>query len=215
MMTKLKESEVENKEETAPYDQMQLSEALSISRTFLKMIELNKKRLRSDKVLTMNFLFEEACKLEKIMLRDTAIRSDICERHRLRVEELYIEMKHSMPSTLTKELRKIIDHQNYLGLTSIISKLIRSFLNSHLQPLLQEREQLRTIVQKPNSNKDEKEEMFKKIKEITKTLEKSWYSNEFLYREFYISELSKFRGSNILPAQPFPDYLSLANLQIS
>jgi hypothetical protein len=60
-----------------------------------------------------------------------------------------------------------------------------------------------------------KDEIFKKIGEITKTLEKRWYSNEFLYREYYISELSKIRGSDILPAQPFTDYLSLATLQIS
>jgi hypothetical protein len=34
-----------------------------------------------------------------------------------------------MPSPLTQELKRIIEHQNYLGLTNIISKLIRSFLN--------------------------------------------------------------------------------------
>jgi hypothetical protein len=37
-----------------------------------------------------------------------------------------------MPSPLTQELKKIIEHQNYLGLTYIISKLIRSFLNFQL-----------------------------------------------------------------------------------
>jgi hypothetical protein len=46
-------------------------------------------------------------------------------------------------------------------------------------------------------------------------LEKSWYSNEFLYREYYISELSKVRGSDRPPSEPFTDYLSLASLQIS
>jgi hypothetical protein len=46
-------------------------------------------------------------------------------------------------------------------------------------------------------------------------LEKRWYSNEFLYREYYISELSQLRGSERPPVQPFTDYLSLANLQIS
>jgi hypothetical protein len=57
--------------------------------------------------------------------------------------------------------------------------------------------------------------MFRKIGEITKTLEKRWYSNEFLYREYYISELSKLRASERKPAQPFSDFLSLATLQIS
>jgi hypothetical protein len=47
---------------------------------------------------------------------------------------------------------------------------------------------------------DAKDEIFKKIEEITKTLEKRWYSNEFLYREYYISELSKLRGIDIIPA---------------
>ena len=64
-------------------------------------------------------------------------------------------------------------------------------------------------------NSDTKDEYLKKIGEITKTLEKRWYSNEFLYREYYISELSKIRGSERLPSQPFTDYLSLASLQIS
>ena len=59
---------------------------------------------------------------------------------------------------------------------------------------------------------DEKDEIFKKIKEITKTLEKRWYSNEFLYREYYISEHSKLRGSENPPAQTFNNFLSLANL---
>jgi hypothetical protein len=80
----------------------------------------------------MNVLFEEACRLDKIMIRDTSLKSDKCEEYRLRVEHLYQEMKQTMPSPLTQELRKIIDHQNYLGLTYIISKLIRSFLNLNL-----------------------------------------------------------------------------------
>jgi hypothetical protein len=124
-------------------------------------------------------------------------------------------MKQSLPGPLTEELRKIIDHQNYLGLTSIISKLIRSFLNFDLQPLLKEREDLRTKVQQADLKSDAKDVIFKQIAEITKTLEKRWYSNEFLYREFYISEYSKLRGIENLPVQPFTDYLSLANLQIS
>jgi hypothetical protein len=57
--------------------------------------------------------------------------------------------------------------------------------------------------------------MFKKIGDITKSLEKRWYSNEFLYREYYISDLSQLRGSVKLPALPSTDYLSLASLQIS
>ena len=46
---------------------------------------------------------------------------------------------------------------------------------------------------------DAKDDIFKKIAEITKTLEKRWYSNEFLYREFYISEHSKLRGCENIP----------------
>jgi hypothetical protein len=42
-----------------------------------------------------------------------------------------------------------------------------------------------------------------------------WYSNEFLYRESYISELSKLRSSDTLAEQPFSYYLSLVTLQIS
>jgi hypothetical protein len=37
----------------------------------------------------MNFLFEEACRLEKIMIRDTTLKGEACEQYRLRVEELF------------------------------------------------------------------------------------------------------------------------------
>ena len=120
-----------------------------------------------------------------------------------------------MPGQLTEELRKIIDHQNYIGLTSIISKFIRSFLNLHLKPLLQEREVLRTESHKLKANDSVKDEILQKIENITKTVEQRYYSNEFLYREYYISELSKFKGSEKPPSQSFNDYLSLCNLQIS
>ena len=72
---------------------MQSPEALDITRTFLRMIEENKECLRSDKVLTLNVLFEEACRLEKIMIRDTSLKSDICEVYRQKVEKLYEKMK--------------------------------------------------------------------------------------------------------------------------
>jgi hypothetical protein len=74
------------------------------------MIDKNKEQLRSDKVLTMNFLFEEACHLEKIMIRDTTLTGEVCEQHRLRVEELFKKMKISVLSPLTQELKKIIEH---------------------------------------------------------------------------------------------------------
>jgi hypothetical protein len=61
----------------------------------------------------------------------------------------------------------------------------------------------------------EKDEMLKEIADISKTVEQRYYSNEFLYREFYISELSQLKGSDKLPSQSFIDYLSLCNLQIS
>jgi hypothetical protein len=68
-------------------------------------------------------------------------------------------MRQSMPSQLTEELRKIIDHQNYLGLTSIISKFIRSFLNFSLNPILLDREKLRIEFQKLKHYDTVKDEM--------------------------------------------------------
>ena len=59
------EAEEEKVEERSLNDKMQLSKALDITRTFLRMINENKDHLRSDKVLTMNVLFEEACDLDK------------------------------------------------------------------------------------------------------------------------------------------------------
>jgi hypothetical protein len=101
-------------------------------RTFLRLVDDNKEGLHSEKFLTMNALFEEACRLEKVLMRDTSLKSEEVEKYRLRIEGLYRKMKESKPSPLTKELLKIIDHQNYLGVTSIISKLIKSFLNYHI-----------------------------------------------------------------------------------
>jgi hypothetical protein len=70
-----------------------LTEALKITRSFLKTIDQNKEHLRSEKILTMNALFEEACRLDKIMMRDTSLNSDICEQHRISVDLLYKKMK--------------------------------------------------------------------------------------------------------------------------
>ena len=80
------ESEEEKVEERSLIDKMQLSKALDITRTFLRMIDENKDRLRSDKVLTMNVLFEEACRLDKIMIREKSIKTEVCEQYRVRVE---------------------------------------------------------------------------------------------------------------------------------
>jgi hypothetical protein len=131
---------------------MQLSEALDITGNYMRMIDENKERLRSAKVLPMNVLFEEACRLERIMIRDTNLTEDVFEQHSQRVEQLYQQMKESMPSPLTQELRKIVNHRNYIGLASIISKLTRSVVNSHLQPILKEREELGIRVLLPDLN---------------------------------------------------------------
>ena len=56
-------------------------------------------------------------------------------------------MRQSNPSQFTEEIRKIVDQQNYLGLTSVISKFIRSLLSHHHQPLLVEKEKLRSEIQ--------------------------------------------------------------------
>jgi thiamine kinase-like enzyme len=115
---------------------MQLKEGLAIIRSFMELIDANKENLRSDKVLKMNVIFEEACRLEKKLLRDTSLTRETTEECRQRVAHLYKEMRESEPSQLTEEIRKIVDHKNYLGLTSIISKFVRSLLNLHLTPLL-------------------------------------------------------------------------------
>ena len=80
------EAEEEKVEERSLNDKMQLSKALDITRTFLRMINENKDHLRSDKVLTMNVLFEEACRLDKIMIREKSIKTEVCEQYRVRVE---------------------------------------------------------------------------------------------------------------------------------
>ena len=48
----------------------------------MKLIDDNKENLRSDKVLKMNILFEEACRLEKKLLRDTSLKRETSEEYR-------------------------------------------------------------------------------------------------------------------------------------
>jgi hypothetical protein len=74
-----------------------------------------------------------------------------------------MEMGQSKPSQFTEEIRKIVDQQNYLGLTSVISKFIRSLLNLHLQPLLVEREKLRSEIQNLKADDTGKDEMLQKV----------------------------------------------------
>lgn len=80
------EAEEEILEDRGYDDEMQLSDGLTITKTFLRMIDENKECLRSDKVLTMNVLFEKACSLEKKMVRDTSLKSEKCEKYRLKIE---------------------------------------------------------------------------------------------------------------------------------
>ena len=80
---------------------MQLREGLAITRNYMKLIDENKENLRSDKVLPMNVLYEEACLLENKLRRDTSLNLETCEEYRLRVDKLYEAMRHSMPSLLT------------------------------------------------------------------------------------------------------------------
>jgi hypothetical protein len=51
----------------------------------MELIDANKENLRSEKVLKMNVLFEEACQLEKRLLRDTSLRRETTEEYRERV----------------------------------------------------------------------------------------------------------------------------------
>ena len=68
---------------------------------FIEMIKKNKDKLKSEEVLTMNVLYEEACRLEKKMLRDTNLSGEKCEEFRLKVEDLYSKMRDKKPSPLT------------------------------------------------------------------------------------------------------------------
>jgi hypothetical protein len=75
------------------------------------MIDQNKDNLRSGQVLTMNALYEEACRIEKRMICDTSLsKGEKCEELRVRVEYLYGEMLKAEPSQMTQELQKIINH---------------------------------------------------------------------------------------------------------
>jgi hypothetical protein len=64
---------------------MQIKESLAIIRSFMELIDTNKENLRTEKVLKMNVLFEEACRLEKRLLRDTSLTTETTEKYRKRV----------------------------------------------------------------------------------------------------------------------------------
>jgi hypothetical protein len=51
----------------------------------MKIIDDNKEHLRSDKILKMNVLFEEACCLENKLLRDASLKRETTEEYRQRV----------------------------------------------------------------------------------------------------------------------------------
>ena len=72
---------------------MQLREGLAIIRNFMKLIDENKENLRSHKVLPMNVLFEEACRLENKLRKDTSVKWETCEEYRIRVETLFKAMR--------------------------------------------------------------------------------------------------------------------------
>jgi hypothetical protein len=67
---------------------MQLREGLAIINNFMKLIDENKENLRSDKVLPMNTFFDEACRLEKKLVRDTSLNWETCEEYRILVDKL-------------------------------------------------------------------------------------------------------------------------------
>lgn len=52
----------------------------------------------------MNVLFEEACRLEKSMRKDTQLMNEECENMRLVIEKLFLKMKESNPSLMTQQL---------------------------------------------------------------------------------------------------------------
>ena len=64
---------------------MQMKEGLIIIRNIMNLINENKDHLRSVKILKMNVLFEEACRLEKKLLRDISLKRETSEEYRLRV----------------------------------------------------------------------------------------------------------------------------------
>jgi hypothetical protein len=69
-----------------------LTESLDIIRSFLSQIEAHKDQLRTGTVLPLNALFEEACRLEKSMSKDKQLKNDECEKMRIDIERLFLQM---------------------------------------------------------------------------------------------------------------------------
>ena len=76
-------------------------------------------------------------------------------------------MKNSKPSHMTKQLDEILNHKNYLGLTSIISKLVKCFLSAQMKPLLTRRIELRAKQQKEDLKDNEKEQITRQVIDLT------------------------------------------------
>lgn len=51
----------------------------------MKAIERNKAELHSERVLTMNVLYKEACSLEKILVHEVNLPGNKCEEYRVQV----------------------------------------------------------------------------------------------------------------------------------
>jgi len=49
---------------------------------------------------------------------------------------------------------------------------------------------------------------------LSDKIDLKWYSNEFLYREFYIYERVLIKDSKKVGVIPYENYLSLVNLQL-
>lgn len=56
--------------------------------------------------------------------------------------------------------------------------------------------------------------MLTEIKKLSDKIDLKWYSNEFLYREFYIYERVLIKDPKKDGVIPYENYLSLVNLQL-
>jgi hypothetical protein len=68
----------------------------------MKIIDKNKNDLHSEKVLTMNHFFREACAMEKKLTHELNIPGDKVEEFRVKVKELYKIMREQKPSPMTE-----------------------------------------------------------------------------------------------------------------
>ena len=90
----------------------------------------------------MNFYFKQACIIDKKLRKDRDLKTEEFDKYKLEKEKLYEKMTKTKPSSMTQQLERLLAHSNFVGLATIITKLLKSYLSSEMKPIIKQRAML-------------------------------------------------------------------------